>query len=182
MFHRPIRCHRPFFALRPTPRIARQIAMAAELFGHGVLPPERLHITLFILDDMPDLPAALGEALLGVGKGVALTPFEVTVDRLVGSQRSVALRPSGRNAGLTDLHAQLAMLARVAGIGVRDGWRFSPHLTLGYRDGPSTSERIAPVSWVADELVLIDSHVGATRHEVVGRWPLRERVNQLSLL
>ncbi len=181
MFHRSVLCRRPFFALRPPPAVARRIAAAAELFGHRVLPPERLHITLFILDDLLDLPPALVGALLGIGQAVALAPFAVTLDRLVGSQRSVALRPSGRDAGLAALHGQLAALARAACIDPRDGWRFSPHLTLGYRDGVPSSERVAPVGWVADELVLIDSHVGATRHETLGRWPLRQGAGQLAL-
>jgi 2'-5' RNA ligase len=55
-------------------------------------------------------------------------------------------------------------------------------MTLGYRDGRPFSERIAPVGWDAEEFVLIHSHLGKTRHEVVGRWPLRgPGVPQLSL-
>ncbi len=55
-------------------------------------------------------------------------------------------------------------------------------MTLGYRSGEPFSERVAPVSWTADEIVLIDSHVGRTRHEVLGRWRLVEAEGeQLSL-
>ena len=71
---------------------------------------------------------------------------------------------------------------RELGVTERPGYRFSPHLTLGYRIGEPFSERVAPVSWTADEIVLIDSHVGRTRHEVLGRWRLVEAEGeQLSL-
>lgn len=47
-----------------------------------------------------------------------------------------------------------------------------PHLTLGYPAGQPFSRAIPPIEWTAADLVLIHSHLGQTRHDIVGRWPL----------
>ena len=145
---------------------------------------ERLHITSFILDDRRAVSDELLGRLRTVGGALRLAPFDLTLDRVVGSRRSIALRPGGRNAGLAGLHRRLAELARGASLAERADYRFSPHLTLGYRDGEPFQQRIAPIGWRADELVLIHSYLGRTRHEVVGRWPLcgdEDAGGQLSL-
>ena len=48
-------------------------------------------------------------------------------------------------------------------------------MTVAYRNGSSSTQPIDPVGWTVDELVLIDSHVGRSRHVVLGRWKLRAR-------
>lgn len=173
MFHRPPVLHRPFFALRPPPSLARRIVAGTDWFG-GVrkLAAERLHITLFILDDMVEIPSALVDVLQAVGRSIDCPPVEVSLDVASGSGRSVALRPALRNPGLAALHDRIAASARRHGVVEREGYRFAPHMTLGYGDTVSFSRAIAPIAWVAEELVLIDSHAGRTRHEVLGRWRL----------
>ena len=49
----------------------------------------------------------------------------------------------------------------------------TPHMTLSYRGKRLAETAIDAVRWQANELVLIDSHVGDHVHEVIGRWPLR---------
>jgi 2'-5' RNA ligase len=63
---------------------------------------------------------------------------------------------------------------RTRGIGERRDYRFSPHMTLAYRDGQPSSETIPAFGWAVDELVLINSHVGRTHHKILGRWKLRD--------
>jgi 2'-5' RNA ligase len=181
MFHQPPVLHRLFFALLPPPALARRIAAAAGWFGEGpgAIAAERLHLTLFILDDMVRVPPATVVPLRELARSLGVGPVEVTLDVATGSGRSVALRPAHRNAALARLHARIAEDAAACGIAERPGYSFAPHMTLGYRAGEPFSERVAPVGWMADELVLIDSHVGRTRHEVLGRWPLVDP--QLSL-
>jgi 2'-5' RNA ligase len=163
-----------FFALRPPIALARQIAQAVSWFETEGAPvsAERLHVTMFILDDRCDLPASLVAALAGVGDRIATAPIEIVLDRVGGGERSIALRPSRRIAALDALHRQLVELGCAAGIGQRAGYVFNPHMTLGYRDGQPFGMAVPPVAWTACELVLIHSHLGRTRHEVVGRWPL----------
>lgn len=182
MFHRPVRVsHRLFFAVRPPIALARQIANAASWFETEGLPvaAERLHVTMFILDDRFDLPDTLVAALRRVGDGIAAAPIGIAFDRVGGGERSIALRPSRRIAALDALQRQLAERSRAEGIERRAGYVFNPHMTLGYRDGRSFTAAAPPVAWTARELVLIHSHLGRTRHDVLGRWPLVDP--QLSL-
>jgi len=46
-----------------------------------------------------------------------------------------------------------------------------PHVTLGYKPRRFEALPIA-VEWLPHELLLVESHVGDGRHQVVDRWPL----------
>jgi 2'-5' RNA ligase len=46
-------------------------------------------------------------------------------------------------------------------------------MTLLYGRGATVHQAIEPVAWTVRELVLVHSFLGETRHEVLGRWPLR---------
>ncbi|MGN6279389.1 MAG: 2'-5' RNA ligase family protein [Sphingomonas sp.] len=174
MFQAPIKAsHRLFFALVPPIVQARQIAHAAPWFGEEGKPvaAERLHITMFILDDRFERPpAALIDALRAVGEAIAAAPIRVVLDRVGGGAHSIALRPGRKNAALDDLHGRIAARAAAQGIAERRDYAFSPHMTLGYRRGTPFNAAVAPVAWDARELVLIHSHLGKTRHERIGTW------------
>jgi RNA 2',3'-cyclic 3'-phosphodiesterase len=49
----------------------------------------------------------------------------------------------------------------------------TPHMTFAYGEQEIAETPIEPLRWRAENLVLIDSHVGGHRHEVLGSWPLR---------
>ena len=51
-------------------------------------------------------------------------------------------------------------------------YRLSPHITLAYRPDGLGTEAIIPISWMVEEVLLIESVVGEARHVVHGRWPL----------
>lgn len=174
-FSRPIRAeHRFFFALRPPPQLARQLASAADWLderGRAVA-AEHLHITLCILPDFAIYPSLVIARLLTVGAAVAAAPVDVVLDYVSGGARSVALRPQHRNPALMALHGELVRLCLDNGIAGRDGYRFQPHMTLGYRDGRPFGERVPPVVWTASEFVLIHSHLGHSKHDAIGHWPL----------
>lgn len=172
VLHAPI--HRLFYAIRPPLTLARQVANAAHWFDHGgtVVRAEHLHVTLDILDDRAAPDPSLIDALLRAGAAVAAAPFTVTFDRVVGSPSSIALRPAHRIAGLAALCGEIARHRGGAGIAVRDGYRFNAHMTLGYRVGTPFQQPTAPIAWQADTFELVHSHVGRTRHDRIGRWPL----------
>ena len=174
MFHAPVICHRLFFALRPPLVLARQVTQAAHWFedGRGVLRPEHVHVTLDLLDDLPVFDRDLAKRMLDVGAGVAADPFHIVLDRVVGSSGSIALRPGHRLPALHALCDEIVRQRGAAGIAGREGYRFNPHVTLGYRKGIPFNEAIAPVTWPVEDFVLIHSHVGAGRHDVLGRWAL----------
>ncbi|MGY4394980.1 2'-5' RNA ligase [Sphingomonas sp. UYAg733] len=165
--------HRLFFAIRPPLTLARQMTNAAHWFGNDgrVLRPEHVHVTVDIVDDIEEVEA-LEQRMRKIGDAVAYGAFQARFDLAVGSPRSIALRPRHRIGGLYALRERIVRRRQAAGIAERRGYRFSPHTTLGYWQGRSFSERIAPVEWDVREFVLIHSHLGQTRHEVIGRWAL----------
>ena len=175
--------NRFFFAIRPPLAIARRVVGAMSSRDWMMLAAERLHLTMFILDDRGEVDPSLVATLVAIGDALRVQPVAIELDRLGASQRSVALRPATSNAGIRALHAELARLARGEGVAERQGYRFGAHMTVGYRDGAPSNRPAAPVGWIADEVVLIHSHVGRTRHEEVGRWSLAgDPGAQLSLL
>ncbi|TPG16647.1 hypothetical protein EAH87_13385 [Sphingomonas koreensis] len=184
MFHQPIKAsHRLFFALIPPIVLARQVATAASWFDEEGTPvsPDRLHITMLILDDRVDMPSSLVEALCEIGAAIAAPPVPIVLDRAGGSDRSIALRPSHKIAAIDALHRQLARLCAAAGISQKANYTFSAHMTLGYHHGRPFNAAVTPIAWTAGELVLIHSHLGRTRHDRLASWPLAAPEPQLEL-
>lgn len=166
--------HRYFFALLPDVVTARRIhAFAERIFGaKGLIRADRLHVTLAITPDFDVPDPTLVEILLRAGASVAAAPFDLELGRLSGGQRSVALRPACRVAPLQQLQARIADAMAKQGAAMRPGWRFSPHVTLVYREGDNVSRAIEGFGWPVRGFVLIESLVGLTRHERLGCWPL----------
>lgn len=168
-------CHRAFFALQPSPDAGAAIHRQSLLCGAGrrVL-PEHLHLTLAITEDYAALPQAIIDRMARIAGELRFVPFALTLDRLTGSERSLALCPSKRPSELMLLQLQLQRTLAFSGIR-RPNWRFSPHVTLLYRNGAPFSRPIAPIPWPVGELVLVHSHVGLRRHDIAGRWPILPR-------
>jgi 2'-5' RNA ligase len=184
MQHSPIPLDRFFFALRPPGHEARRIAAFADRLGQGVrtIRPDHLHVTLAITDDFTDYPYALVKSLRKVGDRVAAEPFDVKFDQLSGSTRSLALRPQHGIPELKRLQQTVADRMREAGAPMRKDWRYSPHVTLFYRNGSPFVRPVPEFGWRAQELFLIRSHVGRTHHDVVDHWVLRpEEQSQFNL-
>lgn len=166
--------YRLFFALRPPLMVARRIdhfARSLALEGTHILPYHQ-HVTIGITADRSDYPGDWVEALRHSVRPVAVDPFDLRLDRVVSGRRSVALRPARATEGLKRLHEDMAGVMRRAGIAMRSGWRFDPHQTLFYGEGASGQRRIEGFGWRVEEVALICSHVGRTRHETLGIWPL----------
>ncbi len=171
---------RLFFAVMPDPATAQRIAaFAASLVADGVvkgkpLLAERLHVTLHHLGDYAGLPASLVARARNAAARIALAAFEVEFDRVASfgahrQQPPCVLRGDAGTRGL--VHLQRALERALALEGIAGDLRFTPHLTLLYGSGLAT-QPIAPLRWRAHEFVLIRSHLGQTRYEIEGRWPL----------
>jgi len=164
-------CHRLFFALLPPPSSACEIERLSWKLGWGRrVRTEHFHVTLVVTEDHEAPPIRLADRMMRIAGELILPPF--LMDQLASSKRSLALRPHDKLWRLLLLQRQLERALALSGIRRRVGWRFSPHLTLLYRQGPPLFCPVPPITWWADELVLVHSHVGLTRHEILGRWPL----------
>lgn len=136
--------HRLFFALRIAPGVRGLVGGVRDGLGPApsIVPDSRLHITLGITNDYPDLPPAVVDRLLAIAGTIAAAPVPVRLDQLSGDGRTIALRPSRRIAALTTLIAELHQRIVAAGL-LRAAWRCRPHVTLLYRTGaPSPAPSI----------------------------------------
>lgn len=167
--------YRLFFALKPSPIIARQTDHFAETLGGGErrIRPEHHHVTLAVTADYVEYPYAVIKALLRAGTAIDAEPFDLKLDRLSLSNRSAALRPSRSVPLLNQLQKSIIDAMRGAGVALRPRWTFSPHQTLFYRDGPPAQQAIDGFLWSLDQFVLVCSHVGRTRHDILGTWTLK---------
>ena len=165
--------HRLFFAIKPAPVAIPAIDATRRLYcPRDAVRNEHLHVTMEIFDDHVGMPDTLAGTLTTIGDDIDIPGFLLPLGRVIGTTRSVALRPKGRSTGLALLQQAIHERVIGAGLSVREGLSFSPHMTLGYRDGPSFARSIDPIAWQVEELVLVHSHVGQTRHDILGRWPL----------
>jgi 2'-5' RNA ligase len=172
--------HRLLFALQPHERARRRIARHRDAL-EGVISAVtngRLHLTLAITGDYEEFPAAEAHRLHGLGESIVAEPVAVSLERVAASKRSVALRPGRSSRELRALQKPLSDGLASAGL-LRPGWKFGPHVTVAYREGEPFAHPIEPIVWEAHEFVLIHSEVGATRHHVLGRWPLFWRQGRL---
>lgn len=168
--------HRLFFALRPSRIEANLTGLFRDMVDSALTPVtnDRLHMTMGITGDFATFPQDVAERMTAIGDGLAGDRFVLAIDRLSGSDRSIALRPGKRPPALSALQKQIDDLLRYWNL-MRSGWSFNPHVTLGYRAGLSFLEPVTPLVWDVREIVLIHSLVGATRHVELGRWPLMRR-------
>jgi 2'-5' RNA ligase len=170
-----------FFALLPPPslrpsmaRLGAQLRSAHGLGGNSV-GPERLHVTMAnCLDGGLSVEEAIVRARM-VGNELSYPAFPITFEWT----ESFYHRP-GRcplvlrgDHGLTDLCAFRRVLhARMLRAGFAVPSSFTPHVTLLWADRPVGAHPIAPVRWTVEELVLVLSPVGQSRHIHLARWCL----------
>ena len=171
-----IQLHRLFFGILRASETDKRIREEAWRWNDGsrLVAPERHHVTIAILDDHPTLPVGLVESMVAIGGSAAIGPFPIRFDRIDENGGSVVLLPDERNVALASLRRQIIEGMGRRGIRQRQGYSFSPHMTVAYRRGSISSQVIDAFGWVVEEFVLIESHVGRSHYEVLARWKLRE--------
>lgn len=167
--------HRLFFGIRPPAAIAQDMAALPATQGWPRKPnrADRLHMTLALTEDFLEMPEAVIDAFVEIGNAITAQPFRLVFDRAVASKSLLLLFPSERLLPVVHFQKNLARAIAAAGLPLRKGVRFNPHITLSYQKGEPFDRPIDSFSWLTEEFVLIHSHVGLTRHDVVGRWQLR---------
>lgn len=168
---RPV-AHRLFYAILPPAKERQQLGlMRDEQQGaESIVADDRLHLTLAVTPEYPVVPKGLVAEMTAAGDALRADPVEILLDQLSGSNKSVALRPAKSPPALRLLNNRLE--APLRRLGAALDREFSPHLTLLYRKGRPFVRAIQPIAWQATEFVLIHSHIGHSRHETLGRWPL----------
>ena len=175
-----------FYALMPSGVTMRQIgerrdhaARATRAARHSPVENHRLHLTLCTPSRLKRLRAPFEESLKRAGDDVAAAAFALRLDgfeKFTGSygQTCLVLRSDDETGPCAQaLKDTIGEALFKQGFGWDKG-ALSPHVTLYYADDvdlPVNTNQ--PIEWHVDEFVLIRSHVGEHRHDVIGRWPLR---------
>ena len=153
----------------------------------AAMPPDRMHITLQALGQYEQhVPVWM---LQMVNRAVAMLdqpPFQTSLDLLQSRSPEGLLGTvelAGRGHGVQPLrqfHRHLLVALRQAGFPeniIRKN--FHPHVTLDYKHVPVARRVVTPFAWHVTEFCLVVSHYGEGRHEILARWPLKDR--QISL-
>jgi len=143
--------------------------------GLKLVSTARRHITLANLNagGMPqDHVIALARWVMATMPPFA---FRVVFDQLVVSARSTLLKASQPLAGALECQAHCLAMMRHYGLDLPRAALPVPHVTLGYGYRYRENRGVRPidgVGWLVDELLLVRSWPGRTRHEELGRWRL----------
>lgn len=166
--------HRLFLAFLPPRRVAEEIDWCRACSGPCGAPVAtgRLHLTLLMLGDYSAPPRTLVARTRDALSAARLPACRILLDTLVRGRHSMLLAPSEKLRGLETFQRSLAGALARSLIAPPRWWRFSPHVTLGYRPAEGAGGPIDPISWTGDELVLIHSLLGRTRHILLDRWRL----------
>lgn len=121
-------------------------------------------------------------ALIRAGDAVRHAPFTLVFDTAMvfgrpGQKRMLVLRGSDATAVPFDsLRGCVVDAMTRCGFG-RPRVSGAPHITLQYLDrtfdDPVEPIAIEPLVWRVEAFTLVRSHIGRTRHETIGHWPLR---------
>lgn len=158
----------------PTDRagwLARQLPpVSGDLFAG--LKPQNYHLTLCTIDETsvphPFLRQRIAQAFEAGLPAASAIPF----GRIASKGAGTELITAGSIAGIRRLYEAVA--ARLAPHGIEPWYRESglrPHVTLGYGKHVFDPVPIA-WNWIPRDLVLIESHIGHSRHRVLQSWTL----------
>lgn len=135
------------------------------------------HVSIQALGRYCDIfPTALAEIIEAL-MTVQFEPFTVTFDQVMSFDRNGEKPPfvlcSSRRAGpLFDLHRQVCEARAQPGTDLGAVPAFTPHMTLFYGRKVIPRESLAvSVSWLVRQFLIVRSHHGERRHEVLWRWP-----------
>ena len=145
----------------------------AHRFGAKIIEPERLHVSLFFLGELPEPAIRIADE---VAADVGTLPFQVLFDRSVtfrgkpGNQPFVLTGDDGVDR-LKSFRRTLGLAMASKGLRFLTKKDFTPHVTLMYAEHDVEEHPIEPIGWTVNEFVLIHSMHG---HVHLGRWRLQK--------
>ncbi len=169
--HEPMRARNPLYIqAKPPAHVQAQIAaLPRNDPGRG---PELLHVTLMSLFDRHHAPPEWLPAVIAALDGFDAPAFPLAFDR-IENRKAVTLRS---RAPLTEARAFQAALVRhlvERRAPIMLGTTPEPHVTINCAGDRLRAEKIAPIGWRVDTILLVESVVGKASHVEHGRWSLR---------
>lgn len=179
-----------FLALTPPPETASQLHERTLQHCSWTSSPSRphpaavLHVSLLGLGRYEQAPARLVGLVDEAAGLLSICAFQVSFSRSAyfgGTRKHLVLTGTDHRSEIVALRRQLLFaLSRLARLPMPAA-SFTPHLTLIYNCGRTPLMTLEhPISWLAQDFVLVMSIHGETRHEELGRWKLRPAVNPQS--
>ena len=135
--------------------------------------PNSFHITLLQLPDLNDVPEKFLPFLIRLLDGFIGSAFDLELDRIVEG-RFVGLWSSRPTQGARALQTSLTDYLTAQNFPYF-GAAPEAHVTIKYRWDGAGNERIRPIAWTVDRIVLVESVKG--RHIPHGSWPLHTRID-----
>ena len=168
---RKLQFYRYFLCWRPDPGLRDEIAALAGHAGQAdrLVRPENLHMTLGIVSQTKERNYFIGSRLDTALAEKPLPSCVVRFGRVRGGAGGAALYTRSRQDELRAARRELLGCLASHDIAVRETKR--AHITLGY-DSCAFAPFDLLAEWVPREVLLIESEVGLTKHNVLGRWPL----------
>jgi len=167
--------YRYFLAFLPGHVLRRQLEQLCDRAGQidSRIKTSHFHLTLAVIAELEHRDRFMARRVDAAFSEGLPSSCPVRLGKVRGGMGGAAIYASGRQHEVQDFYAQLLRL--VAQVGLHPLHRKSglkPHVTLGY-DQCAFEAFNAPMEWVPDELVLIESEVGRGIHNLLHRWPLR---------
>lgn len=168
-----MRARNPLYVMaKPPPEVAARIAaLPRNDLERG---PELLHVTLLSLFDLHYAPPDWLPAVIAALDSFERAAFPLVFDR-IENRKAVTLRT---RAPLTEARALQAALLRhllERRVPLMLGTTPEPHLTINYRGDRLGSQKIVPIGWPVESILLVESVVGKASHVEHSRWSLLPR-------
>jgi RNA 2',3'-cyclic 3'-phosphodiesterase len=157
-----------YMMAKPTPM---PLADIISMPRYGGRPAELAHVTLLPFADLNERPESFVPHLVERMRGFDEEAFHLCFDR-IEERRCVTLRSRRRHRKARRFQGELVRFLTERGFTT---FQKAPevHLTINYQRDGRGSEAIPPLAWCVDEVLLIESVYGKSRHIVHARWPLR---------
>lgn len=166
-----MRARNPLYVMAKPPP-AQQAQVAALPRNDPRRGPELLHVTLLSLFDLHYAPPDWLPAVIAALDGFDGAAFPLAFDR-IENRKAVTLRTRDPLAEARTFQAALVGHLLEARAPMMLGTTPQPHLTINYRGDRLRAQKIAPIGWTVDAILLVESVVGKATHIEHGRWPLR---------
>lgn len=163
--------YRYFLGVRPHPLLRQMLARIAAQAGQR-MDPDLFHLTLCVIAQVDERDPFLLPRVRAALADQALCSFRVGLGRVRGGRKGALVRTRGRQDDIQSFYRLLLRLLATRSIApMHRKSGLHPHITLGHDACAFEPFKIA-CEWLPDELLLIESEVGHTRHNVIGCWPL----------
>lgn len=174
-----------FFAIKVTPLVADEISNLFDgirtqyRLRKNLISAPRLHVSLFGILAADFIPTWIVKSSMLAGSAIRFEEFDLLFNRLLSFQTIQEEKPLVLTADHDSTHSvnRLSSAIRKAysalsEVPIQNRSKITPHITLAWEQHVVPAQAIVPIKLPVSEIALILSHVGQSRYETLGSWPL----------